>query len=82
MEYHTKVWRYIIIFGNILLFQVLNARSEDKLLAKHTHLVRQKRAWITAPVALREGEDLSKKNPIAKVPSKETQEHNICMTKL
>uniref|UniRef100_A0AAQ5BGV7 Desmoglein 2 n=1 Tax=Homo sapiens TaxID=9606 RepID=A0AAQ5BGV7_HUMAN len=52
--------------GSGLHLQVLSTRNENKLLPKHPHLVRQKRAWITAPVALREGEDLSKKNPIAK----------------
>jgi hypothetical protein len=66
--------------GNGLHLEVLNARSEDKLLAKHTHLVRQKRAWITAPVALREGEDLSKKNPIAKIHSDIAEERGIKIT--
>lgn len=56
-------------FGNGLHLEALHSRNENKLLPKHTHLVRQKRAWITAPVSLREGEDLSRKNPIAKIHS-------------
>lgn len=39
--------------------------------------MRQKRAWITAPVALREGEDLSKKNPIAKIHSDIAEERKL-----
>lgn len=67
-------------FGNALHLEVLNARNENKLLPKHTHLVRQKRAWITAPAALREGEDLSKKNPIAKIHSDIAEERGIKIT--
>ncbi|KAF6087855.1 desmoglein 2 [Phyllostomus discolor] len=67
-------------FGNALHLEALNTRHEDKLLPKHTHLVRQKRAWITAPVALREGEDLSKKNPIAKIHSDIAEEKGIKIT--
>uniref|UniRef100_A0A2K6G8H1 Desmoglein 2 n=1 Tax=Propithecus coquereli TaxID=379532 RepID=A0A2K6G8H1_PROCO len=67
-------------FGNGLHFEALNTRNENKLLTKHTHLVRQKRAWITAPVALREGEDLSKKNPIAKIHSDIAEERGIKVT--
>ncbi|KAF5919155.1 hypothetical protein HPG69_003793, partial [Diceros bicornis minor] len=59
---------------------VLNTRNENKLLSKHTHLVRQKRAWITAPVALREGEDLSRKNPIAKIHSDIAEERELKIT--
>ncbi|XP_058532888.1 desmoglein-2 [Ochotona princeps] len=55
-------------FGNGLHFEAINTGSEDKLLPRPAH-VRAKRAWITAPVSLREGEDLSKKNPIAKIHS-------------
>ncbi|ELW64618.1 Desmoglein-2 [Tupaia chinensis] len=58
----------------------LNLRHENKLHPKHTHLVRQKRAWITAPVALREGEDLSKKNPIAKIHSDIAEEKGFKIT--
>ncbi|KAM6148372.1 desmoglein-2 [Erethizon dorsatum] len=67
-------------FGNGLHLEALNARSESKLLPKHAHLVRQKRAWITAPVALREGEDLSKKNPIAKIHSDIAEERGVKIT--
>ncbi|KAL1773744.1 desmoglein-2 [Sigmodon hispidus] len=67
-------------FGNGLHLEVLNTRRGDKLLPKHTHLVRQKRAWITAPVALREGEDLSRKNPIAKIHSDLAEEKGIKVT--
>ncbi|XP_054439472.1 desmoglein-2 [Pteronotus mesoamericanus] len=66
--------------GNALHLEALNSRHENKLLSKHTHLVRQKRAWITAPVALREGEDLSKKNPIAKIHSDIAEEKGIKIT--
>uniref|UniRef100_A0A8D1P0Z8 Cadherin domain-containing protein n=1 Tax=Sus scrofa TaxID=9823 RepID=A0A8D1P0Z8_PIG len=58
----------------------LHSRNENKLLPKHTHLVRQKRAWITAPVSLREGEDLSRKNPIAKIHSDLAEEKGIKIT--
>ncbi|KAM8783994.1 desmoglein-2 [Rhynchonycteris naso] len=67
-------------FGNALHFEALNTRDEDHLLPKPAHLVRQKRAWITAPVALREGEDLSKKNPIAKIHSDIAEEKGIKIT--
>ncbi|XP_052597564.1 desmoglein-2 [Peromyscus californicus insignis] len=67
-------------FGNGLHLEVFSTRRGDKLLPKHTHLVRQKRAWITAPVALREGEDLSRKNPIAKIHSDLAEEQGIKIT--
>ncbi|XP_037661499.1 desmoglein-2 [Choloepus didactylus] len=67
-------------FGNGLHLEALNTRSENKQPPKHTHLVRQKRAWITAPVTLREGEDLSKKNPIAKLHSDIAEERGIKIT--
>ncbi|XP_069324603.1 desmoglein-2 [Eulemur rufifrons] len=67
-------------FGDGLHFEALNTRNENKLFTKRTHLVRQKRAWITAPVALREGEDLSKKNPIAKIHSDIAEERGIKVT--
>lgn len=67
-------------FGYGLHFEMLNGRSENKLLSKHTHLVRQKRAWITSPVSLREGEDLSKKNPIAKIHSDLAEERGLKIT--
>ncbi|XP_060233621.1 desmoglein-2 [Meriones unguiculatus] len=66
--------------GNGLYLEVFNARSEDRLLPKPPHLVRRKRAWITAPVALREGEDLSRKNPIAKIHSDLAEEKGIKIT--
>nr|KAF6471148.1 desmoglein 2 [Molossus molossus] len=67
-------------FGNALHLEALSTRNENKLLPKHAHLVRQKRAWITAPVALREGEDLSKKNPIAKIHSDFAEEKGLKIT--
>ncbi|KAL6090536.1 hypothetical protein STEG23_024322, partial [Scotinomys teguina] len=67
-------------FGNGLHLEVFSTRRGDKLLRKHTHLVRQKRSWITAPVALREGEDLSRKNPIAKIHSDLAEEKGIKIT--
>uniref|UniRef100_A0A673U421 Desmoglein 2 n=2 Tax=Suricata suricatta TaxID=37032 RepID=A0A673U421_SURSU len=67
-------------FGNGLHLEALNTRNENNLLPKHTHLVRQKRSWITAPVALREGEDLSKKNPIAKIHSDIAEERGLKIT--
>ncbi|XP_063087874.1 desmoglein-2 [Cavia porcellus] len=56
-------------FGSGLHLEFFNTRRESKLLPGHTHLVRQKRSWITAPGNLWEGEDLTKKNPIAKIHS-------------
>ncbi|XP_012581238.1 PREDICTED: desmoglein-2 [Condylura cristata] len=67
-------------FGSGLHLEVLNKRNENKLLPRHTHLVRQKRAWITAPVTLREGEDLSRKNPIAKIHSDVEEEKRLKVT--
>ncbi|XP_046942859.1 desmoglein-2 [Lynx rufus] len=67
-------------FGNGLHLEALNTRNENNLLRKHTHLMRQKRAWITAPVALREGEDLSKRNPIAKIHSDIAEERGLKIT--
>ncbi|XP_016042687.1 desmoglein-2 isoform X1 [Erinaceus europaeus] len=67
-------------FGYGLHFEVLNSRRENQLLPKHTHLVRQKRAWITSPVNLREGEDLSKNNPIAKIHSDIAEERGLKIT--
>nr|KAF6358142.1 desmoglein 2 [Pipistrellus kuhlii] len=63
-------------FGNALHLETFPRRSQHEP-PKHTHLVRQKRAWITAPVSLREGEDLSKKNPIAKIHSDIAEERRI-----
>ncbi|XP_075388837.1 desmoglein-2 [Tenrec ecaudatus] len=67
-------------FGNGLHLETFNTRKENKLLPTQTHLVRQKRAWITAPVALREGENLSKKNPIAKIHSDLAEERRLKIT--
>ncbi|XP_004412985.1 PREDICTED: desmoglein-2, partial [Odobenus rosmarus divergens] len=67
-------------FGNGLHLEVLNTRNENTLLPKHTHSVRQKRSWITAPVALREGEDLSKRNPIARIHSDIAEERGLKIT--
>uniref|UniRef100_A0A8C4MB93 Desmoglein 2 n=1 Tax=Equus asinus asinus TaxID=83772 RepID=A0A8C4MB93_EQUAS len=69
-------------FKNFLTLKIskLCSQNENELLSKHTHLVRQKRAWITAPVALREGEDLSKKNPIAKIHSDIAEEKGLKIT--
>ncbi|XP_004470294.1 desmoglein-2 [Dasypus novemcinctus] len=67
-------------FGNGLHFEALNIRNENKLLSKHTHLGRQKRSWITASVTLREGEDLSRKNPIAKIHSDVAEERGLKIT--
>lgn len=67
-------------FGNGLHFEVLNKENEYQLLPKQSHLIRQKRAWITAPVNLREGEDLSKKNPVAKIHSDVAEERGIKVT--
>ncbi|XP_039110379.1 desmoglein-2 [Hyaena hyaena] len=67
-------------FGNGLHLEALNTRNENNLLPKHTHFVRQKRSWITAPVALREGEDLSKRNPIAKIHSDIAEERGLKIT--
>ncbi|XP_052011710.1 desmoglein-2 [Apodemus sylvaticus] len=67
-------------FGNGLHLEVFSTRSEGKRFPTRTHLVRQKRAWITAPVALREGEDLSRKNPIAKIHSDLAEEKGIKIT--
>ncbi|KAM4841423.1 desmoglein-2 [Thomomys bottae] len=69
-----------LVFGHGLHLETSNTRSGNKLPLKHTHLVRQKRAWITAPVALREGEDLSKKNPIAKIHSDLAEERGLKIT--
>ncbi|XP_036679583.1 desmoglein-2 [Balaenoptera musculus] len=67
-------------FGDGLHLEVLHSRNENKLLPKHTHSVRQKRSWLTAPVALREGEDLSRKNPIAKIHSDLAEEKQLKIT--
>ncbi|XP_059563391.1 desmoglein-2 [Myotis daubentonii] len=67
-------------FGSALHLETFHTRNENGPLPKHTHLVRQKRAWITAPVSLREGEDLSKKNPIAKIHSDIAEEKRIKIT--
>ncbi|XP_055994335.1 desmoglein-2 [Sorex fumeus] len=66
-------------FGNGLHVEILNKGNENQLRPKQTHLIRQKRAWITALVNLREGEDLSKKNPIAKIHS-DLEESGIKVT--
>uniref|UniRef100_A0A5F4VSD7 Desmoglein 2 n=1 Tax=Callithrix jacchus TaxID=9483 RepID=A0A5F4VSD7_CALJA len=73
---------FLICFnvGSGLHLQVLNTRNGSNLLPKHPHLVRQKRAWITAPVALREGEDLSKRNPVAKIHSDFEEEKGLKIT--
>ncbi|XP_068955958.1 desmoglein-2 isoform X2 [Petaurus breviceps papuanus] len=67
-------------FGNGLHLEVLHTSNENGQMSQQRFLFRQKREWITAPVALREGEDLSKKNPIAKIHSDIAQEKNIKIT--
>ncbi|XP_006899628.1 PREDICTED: desmoglein-2 [Elephantulus edwardii] len=67
-------------FGNGLHLETLGTRRENELPPRPAHLVRQKRAWITAPVALREGENLSKKNPIAKIHSDVAEERGLKIT--
>ncbi|KAM5222148.1 desmoglein-2 [Ctenodactylus gundi] len=64
-------------FGRGLHLEILNGRNENKLSPKQTHLVRRKRAWVTFPVTIREGEDQSRKNPIAKIHSDLAEERGI-----
>ncbi|XP_036611715.1 desmoglein-2 [Trichosurus vulpecula] len=66
--------------GNGLHLEVLHSSNENGQISPQGFLFRQKREWITAPVSLREGEDLSKKNPIAKIHSDVAQERNIKIT--
>uniref|UniRef100_F7EP22 Desmoglein 2 n=1 Tax=Monodelphis domestica TaxID=13616 RepID=F7EP22_MONDO len=67
-------------FGNGLHLKVLHTDNENGLISPQGNLIRQKREWITAPVSLREGEDLSKKNPIARIHSDLAHEQNIKVT--
>ncbi|XP_043852848.1 desmoglein-2 [Dromiciops gliroides] len=66
--------------GNGLHLEVLYTSNENDQIFQKGHLLRQKREWITSPVALREGEDLSKKNPIAKIHSDVSQESHMKIT--
>ncbi|XP_044538802.1 desmoglein-2 [Gracilinanus agilis] len=67
-------------FGNGLYLKVLHTDNENDQITPRGYLIRQKREWITAPVALREGEDLSKKNPIARIHSDIAHEQNLKVT--
>ncbi|KAM6217529.1 desmoglein-2 [Rhynchocyon petersi] len=77
---YPQGWDICFNFGNGLHFETFNTRNENRLLPGRAHLVRQKREWITAPVSLREGENLSKKNPIAKIHSDVAQERGLKIT--
>ncbi|XP_072460577.1 desmoglein-2 [Notamacropus eugenii] len=66
--------------GSGLHLEVLYSSNEKGQISQQGFLFRQKREWITAPVTLREGEDLSKKNPIAKIHSDVAEERNIKVT--
>ncbi|XP_038622616.1 desmoglein-2 [Tachyglossus aculeatus] len=63
--------------GNGLHFEILKSREDKYWRSNRTHLGRQKREWITAPVTLMEEEDLSDKNPIAKVHTDHVQDKNL-----
>uniref|UniRef100_A0A4X2K366 Cadherin domain-containing protein n=1 Tax=Vombatus ursinus TaxID=29139 RepID=A0A4X2K366_VOMUR len=63
-----------------LHLEVLHTSNENDQISQQRYLHRQKREWTTAPVALREGEDLSKRNPIAKIHSDIAEEKNIKVT--
>ncbi|KAM9097763.1 desmoglein-2 [Sarcophilus harrisii] len=78
---------FLICFhlGNGLHLEVLYTSNENDQISQQGYLFqqklfRQKREWITAPVALREGEDLSKKNPIARIHSDLAEERHIKVT--
>ncbi|XP_027702730.1 desmoglein-2-like isoform X2 [Vombatus ursinus] len=66
--------------GHGLHLEVLHTSNENDQISQQRYLHRQKREWTTAPVALREGEDLSKRNPIAKIHSDIAEEKNIKVT--
>nr|XP_020848218.1 desmoglein-2 isoform X2 [Phascolarctos cinereus] len=66
--------------GHGLHLDVLHTSNENHQISQQAYLLRQKREWITAPVALREGEDLSKKNPIARIHSDIAEEKNMKIT--
>ncbi|XP_014462265.2 desmoglein-2 isoform X1 [Alligator mississippiensis] len=55
--------------GNALYFEVLKEGGKNDQLSNQFSLIRQKREWIVPPAVIQEGEDNSKKNPIARIRS-------------
>ncbi|NXY81900.1 DSG2 protein, partial [Alcedo cyanopectus] len=56
-------------YGNGLHVEVYNRGGRSGVLAPHSTLVRQKREWTVPPAFIREEEDNSYKNPIARIHS-------------
>ncbi|XP_062489500.1 desmoglein-2 [Pezoporus occidentalis] len=56
-------------YGNGLYVKVYNQNGRSGMLSHHNSLVRQKREWTVPPAFIREEEDNSYKNPIARIHS-------------
>uniref|UniRef100_A0A8B9G0D7 Desmoglein 2 n=1 Tax=Amazona collaria TaxID=241587 RepID=A0A8B9G0D7_9PSIT len=54
---------------NLVSSQVYNQNGRNGMLSHHNSLVRQKREWTVPPAFIREEEDNSYKNPIARIHS-------------
>uniref|UniRef100_A0ACB8FE71 Uncharacterized protein n=1 Tax=Sphaerodactylus townsendi TaxID=933632 RepID=A0ACB8FE71_9SAUR len=63
MSGHTSC----IIFGNGLHVEILGGKSDQ--LSSTNSLMRQKREWVVPPAVITEGQDNSKRNPIARIRS-------------
>ncbi|XP_062424138.1 desmoglein-2-like [Rhea pennata] len=66
-------------YGNGLHFKVYNQKDKTGVLSHPHSLVRQKREWIVPPAFIREEEDSSYRNPIAKIHS-DFEEKGIVVT--
>ncbi|NXG28674.1 DSG2 protein, partial [Dromaius novaehollandiae] len=66
-------------YGNGLHFKIYNQKDKTGMLSHPQSLVRQKREWTVPPAFIREEEDNSYKNPIAKIHS-DLEETGIVVT--
>ncbi|KAF1426662.1 Desmoglein-2, partial [Spheniscus humboldti] len=65
---HLK-WLNVMLKFNLVFSQVYNRNGRSGVLSHPNNLVRQKREWTVPPAFIREEEDNSYKNPIARIHS-------------
>ncbi|NXF53140.1 DSG2 protein, partial [Oceanites oceanicus] len=65
---HLK-WLKVMLTFNLVFSQVYNQNGRSGVLSHPNSLVRQKREWTVPPAFIREEEDNSYKNPIARIHS-------------
>ncbi|NXF08843.1 DSG2 protein, partial [Smithornis capensis] len=62
-------WLNVMLTFNLVFSQVYNQNDRSDILSHPNSLVRQKREWTVPPAFIREEEDNSYKNPIARIHS-------------